>query len=74
MEYIQRIGWGHSSVANACLLAKMAGVGRWIVVHHDLMHSDEFLEHKPGLTRQILKKRNHPIEVTRGYDREVIYL
>ncbi|MCE9610707.1 MAG: MBL fold metallo-hydrolase [Chthoniobacter sp.] len=67
-EYLQKIGWGHSSVANACVLMKLAGVPRWVVTHHDPLHEDTFLETKLNLTRQILAQIGHPIHVSHGYD------
>ena len=67
-EYMMKIGWGHCSVSNACLLAKFANVQRWIVTHHDPTHDDEFLESKLGLTRQILDRIDHSIEVQHGHD------
>ncbi len=50
-EYLQKIGWGHSSVTNACVLARLAGVKQWLVTHHDPTHDDDFLERKLNLTR-----------------------
>ncbi len=67
-EYGTKIGWGHSSVSNACLLMKLAGVRRWIITHHDPMHDDAFLEMKLNLTRQILEEIGHPMLVSHGYD------
>ena len=67
-EYTAKIGWGHSSVPNASLLMKLAGVRRWVVTHHDPMHDDDFLEAKLNLTRQILEEIGHVIQVSHGYD------
>ena len=67
-EYPGKIGWGHSSIANAAVLMKLAGVKRWIVTHHDPMHDDAFLETKLNLTRRILDRIGHPIQVCHGYD------
>ncbi len=67
-EYVHKVGWGHSSVANACVLMKLAGVPRWVVTHHDPHHEDTFLEAKLNLTRQILRQIDHPIHVSHGYD------
>ena len=67
-EYPAKIGWGHSSVSNAALLMKFAGVHRWIVTHHDPMHDDIFLETKLNLTRQVLEEIGHPMHVSHGYD------
>jgi CheY-like chemotaxis protein len=68
-EYPSKIGWGHSSLSNACLLARFARVRRWTVVHHDPAHDDRFLESKLSLTRQLLQRVGHPIPVAHGYDR-----
>jgi phosphoribosyl 1,2-cyclic phosphodiesterase len=73
-EYPEKVGWGHSSVANATLLMKFAGVHRWIVTHHDPLHDDDFLEAKLNLTRQILKEIGHEMEVEHGYDGKTEYL
>lgn len=68
-EYPQKLGWGHCSVPNACVLMKLAGIRRWIVTHHDPLHDDAFLETKLNLTRQILDEIGHQgIEVSHGYD------
>ncbi len=67
-EYAMKVGWGHSSVPNACLLMKLAGVKRWVVTHHDPMHDDIFLENKLSLTRLILEDIGQPTTVTHGYD------
>jgi hypothetical protein len=74
-EYPKKIGWGHSSVPNACVLVKLAGIRRWIVTHHDPMHDDAFLETKLNLTRQILEEMGHsPVHVSNGYDGMTEYL
>lgn len=67
-EYLTKFAWGHSSVSNAALLMKLAGVKRWIITHHDPMHGDNFLDSKLNLTRQILDRLDHQIEVSHGYD------
>jgi len=67
-EYPKKIRWGHSSIANACVLMKLAGVRRWIITHHDPLHDDRFLESKLQLTRQILERLEHEIEVVHAYD------
>ncbi len=67
-EYAKKVGWGHSSIGNACLLMKCAKVPRWIVTHHDPMHDDAFLERKLHLTRQILEDLGHRVQVTQAYD------
>ena len=39
-EYADRVGWGHSSVADAVGFAQKAGVGRLVLFHHDPDRSD----------------------------------
>ncbi|HEY5233681.1 MAG TPA: response regulator [Verrucomicrobiae bacterium] len=73
-EYPAKTGWGHSCLSNACLLAKLAQVRRWIVTHHDPSHDDTFLESKLNLTRQLLDRVGHPIPVAHGYDGMTEYL
>jgi phosphoribosyl 1,2-cyclic phosphodiesterase/CheY-like chemotaxis protein len=67
-EYPKKIGWGHSSITNACVLMKLAGVRRWIITHHDPSHDDDFLERKLAVTRRILRDIGHECHVTHGYD------
>jgi CheY-like chemotaxis protein len=73
-EYRSKIGWGHSSLVNACLLVKFAGVKRWIVTHHDPAHDDDFLEKKLAITRRVLRDIGHHCHVTHGYDGMTEYL
>ena len=67
-EYAKKIGWGHSSLSNACLLAKLSGARRLVITHHDPMHDDDFLQIKLNLTRQILRELDCPIEVSNAFD------
>ena len=67
-EYVNKIGWGHTSLSNGCLLCKLGKVKRWIVTHHDPMHTDEFLDNKLFLTRQILESIGYPIPVSDAVD------
>lgn len=43
-EYLQRIGWGHSSIEQVVTLARRSGVKQLILFHHDPKHSDADLE------------------------------
>ena len=73
-EYLSKIGWGHTCVSNACVLMKLAQIKKWIVMHHDPMHNDAFLEEKLNLTLQLMERINHSIEVLHGYDGMIKYL
>ncbi len=39
-EYLYKVGWGHSSIANAAVMLKHAEVSDWIITHHDPKHCD----------------------------------
>ncbi|MEM8836204.1 MAG: response regulator [Planctomycetota bacterium] len=73
-EYLGKIGWGHSSIANVALLVKMARIKRWIVTHHDPGHGDERLQHKLNLTRHILSHLECDAVVTNAFDGMSEYL
>jgi phosphoribosyl 1,2-cyclic phosphodiesterase len=43
-EYVSRVGWGHSSVADAVTFARKSGARRFFMFHHDPLHADTELE------------------------------
>jgi thiol-disulfide isomerase/thioredoxin len=43
-EYEARIGWGHSSVADAVTFARVAGARRLLLFHHEPLHDDGSLD------------------------------
>ena len=43
-EYLTRIGWGHSSMADAVLFARASQAKHLILAHHDPGHTDEQLD------------------------------
>jgi phosphoribosyl 1,2-cyclic phosphodiesterase len=43
-EYPERLGWGHSSVADAVAFARAAGSSRLVLFHHDPARADDALE------------------------------
>lgn len=67
-EYEKRIGWGHSSLTNATALFKYLNCKHWIVTHHDPRHTDEYLQLKIELHRQILSELELDIRLTYAYD------
>ncbi len=73
-EYQTKVAWGHSSLSNACLLAKLTQAKRWLVTHHDPGHTDDYLEEKIVLTRQILRAMHYDIDVANAYDGMLILL
>ncbi len=67
-EYQKRVGWGHSSVANAVILCKYAQITEWIVTHHDPKHTDEALLAKLQLQRDILHQCQLHCHTQMAYD------
>jgi phosphoribosyl 1,2-cyclic phosphodiesterase len=43
-EYIEHVGWGHSSINQVVTLAKRAQARALVLFHHDPFHSDDDLE------------------------------
>ena len=43
-EYPSKVGWGHSSVADAVVFASRASVEQLLLFHHDPLHDDRKLE------------------------------
>ena len=72
-EYGKKVGWGHSSMANACLLAHLSGAKKWVITHHDPLHDDEFLDRKLNLARQIMRGLGSAADVVHGYDGMTVY-
>jgi CheY-like chemotaxis protein/phosphoribosyl 1,2-cyclic phosphodiesterase len=73
-EYLRKINWGHTSVSNACVLAKLTGAKRWYITHHEPTHDDNALDRQVSLVRQVLRTIDCPIEVSNAYDGMIIYL
>ena len=43
-EYLQRVGWGHSSVVHVVTFAEICRVRQLVMFHHDPLHTDDDLE------------------------------
>jgi phosphoribosyl 1,2-cyclic phosphodiesterase len=43
-EYVDHVGWGHSSLPQAIAFATRAGVKRLVPFHHDPAHADDLLD------------------------------
>ncbi len=53
-EYIDKVGWGHSSISNAALVAKFTQAREWLITHHDPKHTDDDLIKKFHYHRDIV--------------------
>ncbi len=73
-EYLKRVGWGHSSMVNACVLFKLIKCPIWIVCHHDPRHTDSDLNYKAELNRKILRESDIFVHVRYAYDGMIVPL
>lgn len=67
-EYVQREGWGHSSLSNAAAFIKLASIKDWVVTHHDPKHTDAELLESAEKLKTILQDMKHPCQVRMAYD------
>jgi CheY-like chemotaxis protein len=67
-EYEGKVGWGHSSIANATVLIKQCGIKEWVVTHHDPQHSDEELARKLQWHHDILDDNKITCRVRFAFD------
>jgi phosphoribosyl 1,2-cyclic phosphodiesterase len=52
-EYEQRVGWGHSSVADAVEFSQAVGAARLVLFHHEPLHSDGQLDRLEAHARSL---------------------
>jgi phosphoribosyl 1,2-cyclic phosphodiesterase len=52
-EYRTKVGWGHSTYVAGADLARSAGVGRYVLFHHDPMRSDAGVEEVERAARDL---------------------
>lgn len=62
-EYVQRVGWGHSSVRQAVSFARMTGAERLVLFHHDPVHTDELLDAHCARARELWQGGGVPPEL-----------
>jgi phosphoribosyl 1,2-cyclic phosphodiesterase len=55
-EYKGHIGWGHSSLSSAVLLALDANVKRVLLFHHDPSHDDDMIDGMVEQARELVRK------------------
>jgi phosphoribosyl 1,2-cyclic phosphodiesterase len=59
-EYEERIGWGHSSVADAVEFTRAVGAGRLVLFHHEPRHGDALLEQLEDRARELASGNSGP--------------
>lgn len=70
-EYSARIGWGHSSIAQAFAFARIAETKHLVTFHHDPDHSDADLDH---YTARAIEEFKPQFAVTAGAESETFRL
>jgi len=64
-EYAQRLGWGHSSVNQAAVFSRAAGVRQLGMFHHDPMRSDHELEELYDQVAEAVRDSQEPPLIAR---------
>jgi phosphoribosyl 1,2-cyclic phosphodiesterase len=54
-EYRHRVGWGHSSVADAVAFGRAVEAGRLLLFHHEPVHGDALLDRLEARARQLAR-------------------
>jgi ribonuclease BN (tRNA processing enzyme)/DNA-binding NarL/FixJ family response regulator len=73
-EYAKRIGWGHSSIANATALAKLCGVKKWYVTHHDPEATDENLMNRLLIHKEVIEECDFELDIHFAHDYMILPL
>ncbi|MBI2058888.1 MAG: MBL fold metallo-hydrolase [Nitrospirae bacterium] len=61
-EYPQKIGWGHTCLDDLVQYGIDAKVKKMLLIHHDPMHDDGFVDKMVAHAQQLIKKSGQPIE------------
>jgi phosphoribosyl 1,2-cyclic phosphodiesterase len=64
-EYDQRVGWGHSSTEQAVTFARLAKVRRYVMFHHDPLHSDDQLDRMLEYAHELWGEDGDTIQMAR---------
>jgi phosphoribosyl 1,2-cyclic phosphodiesterase len=64
-EYVERVGWGHSSTEDVVTFARRAGARRLVLFHHDPLHTDEQLERILARANELRATGDAEVELAR---------
>ena len=64
-EYAGKIGWGHSSVADAVAFSQAADAGRLVLFHHEPNHADRALVELEERARELTADGREPPQLAR---------
>lgn len=73
-DYLKKVGWGHSSISNAMVLVRHAGIKEWIVTHHDPEYTDTDLGKKLSLHHEIMRDCDLDCRVYMAFDGQILPL
>jgi phosphoribosyl 1,2-cyclic phosphodiesterase len=59
-EYLERIGWGHSSVADAVEFSRVVGARRLVLFHHEPRHADDSLQRLEAQAQELAAVDHEP--------------
>jgi phosphoribosyl 1,2-cyclic phosphodiesterase len=62
-EYLNHVGWGHSSISQAVSFGAMTEVQRLVLFHHDPLHSDQDLDAHQARARELWQGSGAPPEL-----------
>jgi phosphoribosyl 1,2-cyclic phosphodiesterase len=65
-EYDAKIGWGHSTVADAVAFCRAVGAGQLVLFHHEPERSDPALEALEARARELSEEGPQPILAREG--------
>ncbi|MCB9251900.1 MAG: MBL fold metallo-hydrolase [Flavobacteriales bacterium] len=70
-EYTSRVGWGHSSFADAVKFAELTKVKKMLLFHHDPLHTDETLKE---LFAEIYRDQHQKLELELAQEGNIYFL
>jgi phosphoribosyl 1,2-cyclic phosphodiesterase len=62
-EYLDHVGWGHSSVSQAVSFGAVTGARRLVLFHHDPQHTDDDLDVHQARARELWQGGDAPPEL-----------
>jgi phosphoribosyl 1,2-cyclic phosphodiesterase len=62
-EYLDHVGWGHSSISQALSFGTATGARRMLLFHHDPLHSDEDLDAHQARANELWQGGGTPPEL-----------
>ncbi len=73
-EYMEKIGWGHSSVNQVAELADRAGVKNLYLFHHDPDQTDDDIDNKLKMAQAVLEQRGSSTICIAPREKEVFHI